>query len=44
MAPRSWPTGAEESRTTVVMTDGRKSGWVATLLEHILLSPNPPKR
>ena len=31
MAPRSWATGAVESCTTDVMTDGSKSGRLATL-------------
>ena len=33
MAPRSWATGAVESCATDVMTDGSKSGRVATLHE-----------
>ena len=32
-APRNWATGAAESCTTDVMTDGSKSGRVAALLE-----------
>ena len=33
MAPRSWATGAAESCTTDMMTNGSKSGGVTTLHE-----------